>query len=179
MTNIGDPAPDWGQIEKDYRAGVLSIRSIARRHGTSHTMIRNRAAAEGWQRATPEIGKAVAVSRTVPAVISAGSVGHRRLVEQGCGLVARLMSELSMMTSHSEAIEQLILDATQHDENGRRRTAMLYAVGLGSRATILKNLCAAAKSLAESAPKRGAAGLVTMTPHDRPVDTSGIEYLLQ
>ncbi|MDU1652654.1 MAG: hypothetical protein E6850_09160 [Leclercia adecarboxylata] len=42
--------PDWEAIESAYRAGSLSIRAIAERHGVSHTAINNRAAKEGWQR---------------------------------------------------------------------------------------------------------------------------------
>ncbi|PPS50639.1 hypothetical protein [Citrobacter braakii] len=41
---------DWEAIESAYRAGSLSIRAIAERHGVSHTAINNRAAKEGWQR---------------------------------------------------------------------------------------------------------------------------------
>lgn len=42
--------PDWEAIESAYRAGSLSIRAIAEKHGVSHTAINNRAAKEGWQR---------------------------------------------------------------------------------------------------------------------------------
>lgn len=33
---------DWERIERDYRAGWLSIREIARQHGCSDTAIRKR-----------------------------------------------------------------------------------------------------------------------------------------
>lgn len=43
-------ATDWEAIEREYRAGQLSIREIAREHGLSDGAIRKRAKAEGWQR---------------------------------------------------------------------------------------------------------------------------------
>lgn len=43
-------APDWERIEVDYRAGVLSVREIAKRQGTSHVLIAKRAKREGWER---------------------------------------------------------------------------------------------------------------------------------
>lgn len=42
--------PDWERIGAEYRAGVKSIREIARAHGISETAIRKRAKKEGWKR---------------------------------------------------------------------------------------------------------------------------------
>lgn len=41
---------DWEAIEKDYRAGILSIREIARRHGCHEATIRGRGRRYGWHR---------------------------------------------------------------------------------------------------------------------------------
>lgn len=43
-------SPHWPTIEADYRAGVKSIRQIAREHGLSETAIRKRARADDWTR---------------------------------------------------------------------------------------------------------------------------------
>lgn len=42
--------PDWEAIERAYRAGSLSIRNIAEKHGTKEGTIRSRAKKHGWQR---------------------------------------------------------------------------------------------------------------------------------
>lgn len=42
--------PDWEAIERAYRAGSLSIRSIAEKHDTKEGTIRSRAKKNGWQR---------------------------------------------------------------------------------------------------------------------------------
>lgn len=42
--------PDWEAIERAYRAGNLSLRDIAEKHGTKESTIRSRAKKHGWQR---------------------------------------------------------------------------------------------------------------------------------
>jgi uncharacterized protein YjcR len=41
---------DWHAIERDYVAGMLSLRKMATKHGCSHSAIVNRAGRHGWQR---------------------------------------------------------------------------------------------------------------------------------
>ena len=41
---------DWEAIEREYRAGQLSVSEIARQHGISHTAIQKRAKAKAWTR---------------------------------------------------------------------------------------------------------------------------------
>ncbi|MEN4977554.1 hypothetical protein ABEI05_05430 [Erwinia billingiae] len=43
-------SPDWEAIESAYRAGSLSIRSIADKHSVTEGGIRKRAKQNGWQR---------------------------------------------------------------------------------------------------------------------------------
>lgn len=42
--------PDWEAIESAYRAGSLSIRTIADKYGSNEGTIRSRAKKHGWQR---------------------------------------------------------------------------------------------------------------------------------
>lgn len=42
--------PDWEAIEREYRAGQLSIREIARQHGITHAAINKYAKKNGWIR---------------------------------------------------------------------------------------------------------------------------------
>ena len=41
------PAIDWEKIEREYRAGQLSVVEIGRQHGISHTAINKRAKRDG------------------------------------------------------------------------------------------------------------------------------------
>ena len=43
-------AIDWEAIESDYRAGQLSIRKVASRHGLTEGAIRKKAKTQGWLR---------------------------------------------------------------------------------------------------------------------------------
>lgn len=43
-------APDWEAIERDYRAGMLSVREIGRKHGVAESGIRKKAKAGNWTR---------------------------------------------------------------------------------------------------------------------------------
>ena len=47
---------DWSAIERDYhayRAGLLSLRELALKHGCSHSAIANFAGRHGWPRKRP------------------------------------------------------------------------------------------------------------------------------
>jgi uncharacterized protein YjcR len=41
---------DWAAIWQDYRAGVLSLRDMAKKHGCAHSTIANFAARHAWSR---------------------------------------------------------------------------------------------------------------------------------
>ena len=41
---------DWESIERDYRAGLLSVREMAATYGVSHVAIMKRAKKDGWER---------------------------------------------------------------------------------------------------------------------------------
>lgn len=48
---MGDRKPvDWETVEREYRAGMLSLREIGRRNSLTEGAIRKKAKAEGWQR---------------------------------------------------------------------------------------------------------------------------------
>lgn len=45
---------DWEAIEREYRAGSISVRAIADKHGITEGAIRKKAKAESWKRALAE-----------------------------------------------------------------------------------------------------------------------------
>jgi hypothetical protein len=42
--------PDWIAVERDYRAGQLSLRQLAAKHRCSHSGVANKARRENWTR---------------------------------------------------------------------------------------------------------------------------------
>lgn len=162
-------APDWEAIERAFRAGALSIRTIADRHGISDTAIRKRAKAHGWERDLSEqVRKEVRnklvrgeVRENLPAnpeldaeiIEEAAQEGaavvrhHRKDIRKATNLTNLLMEDLLSTINKREEIEQAIEEETAEDTNGMRRGAMLAAVALPSNAKTLFQLSAAMKNL--------------------------------
>lgn len=62
--------PDWEAIEREYRAGSLSIRQIAVDYGVTHGGIRRRATKDGWSRDLTEKVKQAVQQRVVSSAVS-------------------------------------------------------------------------------------------------------------
>lgn len=161
--------PDWEAIERAFRAGALSIRTIADRHGVSDTAIRKRAKAGGWERDLSEqVRKEVRnklvrgevredqcanPERDAEIVEEAAEEGarvvrsHRRDIRKATNLANLLMDDLLTTISKREEIEDSIEAETADDTNGMRRATMLAAVGLPSNAKTLFQLSSAMKNL--------------------------------
>jgi len=71
---------DWQKIERDYRAGMKTLRQIAEENGVSHTAINKRAKRDEWTR---DLSAKIAakidelVSRKVSNEVSRSSPGNR------------------------------------------------------------------------------------------------------
>jgi hypothetical protein len=161
--------PDWEAIERAYRAGALSIRTIAERNGISDTAIRKKAKASGWARDLSEqVRKEVRnklvrgevrdeqcanPERDAEIVEEAAEEGarvvrsHRRDIRKATNLANLLMDDLLTTISRREEIEDSIEAETADDTNGMRRATMLSAVALPSNAKTLFQLSSAMKNL--------------------------------
>lgn len=161
--------PDWEAIERAFRAGALSIRTIADRQGISDTAIRKRAKALGWERDLSEqVRKEVRnklvrgeVRENLPAnpeqdadiIEEAAQEGasvvrhHRKDIRKATNLANLLMEDLNMTIVKRDDIEAEIDEETRGDKDKARRYAMLAAVALPSNAKTLFQLSAAMKNL--------------------------------
>lgn len=154
---------DWEAIEREFRAGQLSVSEIGRQHGVSHTAINKRAKKDGWTRdLTEKVRKEVSARLVSPevsesnarqAVETAAARGvalvrsHQASLGRANRIAERLMAELETSTEHNEAIEAEIWAATEADTNGQRRNSMMKAVSLPSRAATLRELSQTLKNL--------------------------------
>jgi hypothetical protein len=150
---------DWEMIEREYRAGQLSTRQIAKQADVSEAAIRKRAKAHGWDRDLSEQVRAGVRSRLVRNdvrtvdVREAVEVAVRRGVEvvrqhqsslgRATGLVLRLLDELEESTARREDIDAAIEAETAGDKTTARRTMMQRAVSLPSRASSMRDLSTA------------------------------------
>lgn len=158
------PATDWEAIEREYRAGQLSVSEIGRQHGVSHTAINKRAAARGWTRNLAAKVKEAVSTRLVSDGVSGSNAretidaaaarvvdivrSHRKDIAQGRAIAQSLFGELIEATDNREIIEDEIEEATKGDgpANAKRRAMMLRAVALPSRASTLLSLSSAIKN---------------------------------
>lgn len=146
---------DWPRIQIEYLAGECSIREIADRYEISDTAIRKRAKAEGWVRPVRSANRREPERSPPPPPRSdpAKPVESANLADDGRNLVGRMLDELDVITSKRGELEDMIVDATDGDDEDARRDAMLKAVSLPVRAGTMKTLALALKTLNEaSAP---------------------------
>lgn len=140
---------DWEAVEKEYRAGIRTLREIANDHGTTHTTIRRRAKDGGWtQNLTTKIhAKAAAIVERSKAreKCSTGTTGisdkdiiesnaqdiaaidlsHRADVQRLRRLSSSLMEELELQTTNNEV---LTLVTEQGQDEGAVSSAQARAI---------------------------------------------------
>lgn len=146
-------AIDWKAIERDYRAGVMSVREIAKWYGLSDTAIHKKAKADGWQRLQepPHVERPKAiVGEVIPPIASAAK--PEELPDRARSIAARLLDELDSVTAHIGEFE-LIIETEESDP--RRRQALLKALSTAERAKTLKDVVTAMKTLTEVAAPSG------------------------
>jgi hypothetical protein len=151
---------DWEAIEREYRAGQLSIVEIGRQHKVSHTAINKRAKRDGWKRdLTKQVQREVSarlvsaeVSPEVSAANAKEAVGlaaergvvlvlqHRKALSRSRAIAEKLFNDLERLIDGADEIEAAIVAETAQDKDSQRRNAMLKAVSLPSRAATLREL---------------------------------------
>lgn len=153
---------DWEAVEREYRAGQLSVSEIGRQHHVSHTAINKKAKAQGWSRNLAAKVKEAVSTRLVSDGVSASNAretidaaaarvvevvrSHRNDIAEGRKLTKALFDELNEGTVNRDEIEQAIEQETAGDGNGKRRARMLRAVALPSRTSVLVGLSSALKN---------------------------------
>lgn len=156
---------DWQAVEREYRAGQLSNRMLAERHGCSDTAIRKRAKSHGWTKDLSDtVRKAVrselvrtevrtpnATEREVIEVAAATGAQvvrtHRKDIRTAADLVSLLMGQLIDAAQNRDEIEREIDDETADDDTTARRNRMKRAISLPSHAATIRDLTTAAKNL--------------------------------
>lgn len=148
---------DWPRIQIEYCANEDSIREIADRHEISDTAIRKRAKVEKWERVvrTPNRCEPMRSPPPPPRSDPADPVTTASVAEDGRALVARMFDELDTITSQRGELEDLIIAATDGDDEDARRDAMMKAVSLPVRAKAAQTLALALKTLNESSAPQG------------------------
>jgi hypothetical protein len=165
-------AADWERIERDYRAGVLSVREIAATAGISHTAIQKRAKAEGWERdlkakvqaradalvAKREVAKSVAAATAVTErviieanaqVIAEVRSNHRVDIARARRLCMTLLAELEEQTANVPGLEGLGELLRSENDKGVDKLNDVYraVISLPERTKTMKALADSIKVL--------------------------------
>jgi len=152
---------DWAEIERDYLAGSMSVREIARWYSVSEGAIRKRAKAKGWTRAgaqqsTQDAGAPPEPERVyVGTVLTPENTTPEAIVGRGRNLVMRMLDELDATTSRIGELDAMIVSATDTGDAAKQREALQMAIALKNRSEVLKALATAAKTFAESGAAPG------------------------
>lgn len=148
---------DWESIEKDYRAGVLAVREIAKRYSIAESSIRHRAKLHAWERdlsqlvqervraqlvRTTEGSEAEIVANAADEVVKVVKL-HRRDIASGRGIVEMLFGQLSEAAQKRREIEEEIVEDTKDEKTSERRSRMLRAVSLPAHAVTMRDLAQA------------------------------------
>lgn len=99
---------DWEAIEREYRAGQLSVREIGRVHKVSHTAINKRAQAEKWPRDVSRRVRQEITSRLVSAGVAndAQDGNSETATERGVAVVLSHRQDISRL----RALSQILTD---------------------------------------------------------------------
>ena len=147
---------DWPSIRADWEKSDKSIRWLASWYQVSDAAIRKKAKAEGWPD-RPEPARKPVRTMDLPKsepVIMAGvdATDPEQIVGKGHNLIFRLLDELDAATTHHGELAELI---EAHEEDPRRRAAMMKAIELPGRANVIKALATAFKTWNESKAPEG------------------------
>jgi len=148
---------DWEGVERDYRAGILTLRQISDAYGTSHVSVFNRAKKEGWDR-----DLAAKIAAKAEALLNKQNLNEK---------INDSLSERQIVESNAQVVAIVAL-AHRRDIKGLRDLAARYKDeleecedDLQKRAAILKTLTDVQTRLIQT--EREAYGM----DRDRPADT--------
>lgn len=163
---------DWELIERDFRAGLLSVREIAVSQGISHTAINKRAKDYGWERdlkakiqakadalvSKRELSKIVsseslATERTIVEAnatrIADVRMAHRTDISRGRKLAMAMLDELEIETGDVGLFEELGETLRSEDDKGQDKRNDIYnkVISGAGRIDSMKKLADTLKTL--------------------------------
>lgn len=165
MSSAAKAQIDWERIERDFRAGVKTLRQIGEENGVSHVAVSKKAKREGWDRdlsakiaakaealvTKAEVTNAVtketkATEREIvesnAQAIANAIMAHRGDIRRNRALANKLLAELEAQTGDPELFERMAELMESPDEKGVDKLNELYrkVISLPSRIDGAKKL---------------------------------------
>jgi hypothetical protein len=184
---------DWEGVERDYSAGILSLRELADKYSVAHVTIKKKADRLNWarnlgakinaeaeRRANTATANSDANSKkaiTEKEIINANAqaivdikLGHRTDIARGRGLVAKLFDELESCTDNKELFDELGELLRSEDKNGQDKLNDLYhkIISMPQRIDSVKKLSESLRILIDK--ERQAFDIQDKTLPNKPVE---------
>jgi len=163
---------DWESVERDYSAGLLSLRELADKYGTKESTIRSRAKTQDWvrdlskkinqkvedisrkelSRSTSRTEKNVSEKEIIEANAQAIvdiKLAHRGDIRKSKRIVNSLFDELELTTDNRELFEQLGELLRQESDSGQDKLNDIYkkCISMPQRIDGVKKLTDALKTM--------------------------------
>ena len=163
---------DWEGVERDYSAGLLSLREIGDKHGVTEGAIRKRAKKEEWIRdltakiakksddlvrkemVRSEVRSEKIISEKEIIEVNAQAIvniklAHRGDIRKSKNIVNALFDELELTTDNRELFEQLGELLRQESESGQDKLNDIYkkCISMSQRIDGVKKLTDALKTM--------------------------------
>ncbi len=163
---------DWEGVERDYSAGLLSLRELADKHGTKESSIRYKANQKDWTRdlskkieqktneklrkteLRTELRSEKAISEKEIIEVNAQAIvniklAHRGDIRKSKNIVNALFDELELTTDNRELFEQLGELLRQESESGQDKLNDIYkkCISMPQRIDGVKKLTDALKTM--------------------------------
>jgi hypothetical protein len=138
-------AVDWEAVEREYRAGQLSVSEIGRQHGLTEGAIRKRAKRDDWQRDLSDRVRTAVRMRAVRDAVRQSDPARTKATEneiveaaaeRGATAVKGHLARANGLKAHADRISALLSDVMSDDEEKRTKAAGIICLakgdGLGS-----------------------------------------------
>lgn len=163
---------DWEGVERDYSAGLLSLRELADKHGTKESSIRYKANQKDWTRdlskkieqktneklrktelrtelrSEKAISEKEVIEANAQAIVNI-KLAHRGDIRKSKNIVNALFDELELTTDNRELFEQLGELLRQESESGQDKLNDIYkkCISMPQRIDGVKKLTDALKTM--------------------------------
>ena len=163
---------DWESVERDYSAGLLSLREIGAKHGVDEAYIRRKAKTNEWirdlskkiqtkvdnlvrkeqvrsdVRSEKAISEKEIIEASAQAIVNV-KLEHRGDIRKSKNIVNALFDELELTTDNRELFEQLGELLRQESESGQDKLNDIYkkCISMSQRIDGVKKLTDALKTM--------------------------------
>jgi len=129
---------DWELIERDYRAGILSIRQVAKKHGCSDMSVRRKAKKNDWERdlTVPTIRRAKQKLTKKPVKETLGK--EEEIIEESADLIVQVLTKQQKRAKETGKLNDILKELVRKNLNKKKKKVDYQTLNVIAR--ILKDI---------------------------------------